>query len=67
MNLYFYNIHTFIQLHLYKYIYPSPFAEVSLKLLTACKLGWRAENRTRALQQADAIPTELRRTRNKDI
>ncbi len=56
---------TFIQ-----YIHLSSFAEVPLHLLIAGQLSWktslecRAENRTKAsaFQQADAQPTELRRT-----
>jgi hypothetical protein len=56
---------TFIQ-----YIYPSPFAEASLHFLIACLLSgetppYGAEPGIElgpALQQADALPTEPRRT-----
>jgi hypothetical protein len=60
----FYSIHTFIQSLSY-----NTFAEASLHLLIAGKLSgktslWcRAENQT-AFQQADALPTEPRRTIN---
>jgi hypothetical protein len=62
-------IHIFIQS---QYIHPSPFAEASLHFLIACMLSGdnlpvacgaepRIELRP-ALQQADALPTEPRRT-----
>jgi hypothetical protein len=58
------NLITFIQ-----HICPSPFAEVSLHLFIALKLSGKppcgAEPRIElgpALQQADALPTEQRRT-----
>ncbi len=58
---------TFIQ-----YIYPSPFAEASLHFLIACLLSGETPpcgGKPRielgpALQQADALPTEPRRTMN---
>ncbi len=66
-------MHTFIHLITFiQYIYPSPFAEASLHFLIACLLSgetppWAAEARIElgpALQQADALPTEPRRTLN---
>ncbi len=53
-----------------QYIYPSPFAEASLHFLIACLLSGEtppcgAETGIElgpALQQADALPTEPRRT-----
>jgi hypothetical protein len=64
MHTFTYSI-TFIQ-----YIYPSPFAEASLHFLIACSLSGEtppcgAEPGIElgpALQQADALPTEPRRT-----
>jgi hypothetical protein len=67
----FYNIHTFIHsITFIQYIYPSPFAEVSLHFLIACLLSGEtppcgAKPRIElgpALQQADALPTEPRGT-----
>jgi hypothetical protein len=63
----FYHIHTFIQS---QYIHPSPFAEASLHFFIALSAQWgkppcSAEPRIElgpALQQADALPTEPRRT-----
>jgi hypothetical protein len=63
----FYHIHTFIQS---QYIHPSPFAEASLHFFIALSAQWGkppcgAEPRIElgpALQQADALPTEPRRT-----
>jgi hypothetical protein len=65
----FYHIHTFIQS---QYIHPSPFAEASLHFFIALSAQWGkppcgAEPRIElgpALQQADALPTEPRRTIN---
>jgi hypothetical protein len=47
---------------IHTFIHPSPFAEA--RLLISSSRGCRAENRTRACltQQADALPTGLRRT-----
>jgi hypothetical protein len=58
---YFYNI------HLYNHIHPSPFAEASLHFLIACMLSGKdlpepGIELGPALQQADALPTEPRRT-----
>ncbi len=70
----FYNIHTFIHsITFIQYIYPSPFVEASLHFLIACLLSGEkppcgAEPRIErielgpALQQADALPIEPRRT-----
>jgi hypothetical protein len=67
----FFNIHTFIHsITFIQYIYPSPFAEASLHFLIACLLSGEtppcgAEARIElgpALQQADALPTEPRRS-----
>jgi hypothetical protein len=67
----FYTIHTFIHsITFIQYIYPSPFAEASLHFLIACLLSGEtppcgAKPRIElgpALQQADALPTEPRRT-----
>ncbi len=66
-----YNMHTFIHLITFiQHIYPSPFAEASLHFLIACPLSGETplcgvEPGTElgpALQQADALPTEPRRT-----
>ncbi len=67
----FCNIHTFIHsITFIDYIYPLPFAEASLHFLITCLLSGEtppcgAEPRIElgpALQQADALPTEPRRT-----
>ncbi len=67
----FYNIHSFIHsITFIQYSYLSPFAEASLHFLIACLLSGEtppcgAEARIElrpALQQADALPTEPRRT-----
>ncbi len=69
--VYFSYFITFIQsITFIQYIYPSPVAEASLHFLIACLLSREtppcgAEPRTElwpALQQADALPTEPRRT-----
>ncbi len=67
----FYNIHTFIHLITFiQYIYPSPFGKASLHFLIACLLSGEtppcgAKPRIElgpALQQADSLPAEPRRT-----
>jgi hypothetical protein len=68
-TLLFYNTHTFIQSHSYNTFIcrnlPRPLSIYSSLVSSVGKtsLWYRAENRTRAcLQQADALPTETRRT-----
>jgi hypothetical protein len=71
-HIFFYNIHTYIHtITFIQYIYPSPFAEASLHpFLHRLLAQWGeppcgAEPRIElgpALQQADALPTEPRRT-----
>jgi hypothetical protein len=62
-------IHSSDHIHTILYIYPPPFAEASLHLLIALssvgKTSCGAESRIKlgpAFQQADALPTEPRRT-----